>query len=129
MSRRADLLNLLKSTTAVTAIAADRIYGGDVPQGRGEPYIVFSKLGQNVAHTHQGRDASDIDLFEVRCVAKSYGRAVDLAAAVDTAVDLVQTEHCQIWRKTDEQDLSEFTGGADQHGLHTVVLTFEAMGK
>ncbi len=85
------LLSQLKATTAITAIAADRIYAVKMPQpelnAALQPSVVFTQSGRSSELMMGGTPTLPSKQYEIICASENYDSAHELADAVAAAIE------------------------------------------
>ena len=83
------IYKLLKDSTAVGAICADRIYPELAQQDIDTPFIVYTVTDTTPSGTKNATSKLDTARVELYCVSDDYEQGMDLGIAVRTALDRV----------------------------------------
>lgn len=119
----------MKSTSAVTALVAARIWPIRRPQGTALPAISYRRLDGATVNGSTGPTTTEYALFEVNCWEDDYGDCQALAAVVKAALNGYtaasgdpQISSCLL---TNEQDLPEAPEPGQDLQTHRVLLEFK----
>jgi len=81
------LVTILQASSAVTALAGQRIYPLRALQTAVKPFVLYQRISSVRQHSHDGPSGLARPRFQVRCVAGSYGQSRQLADAVRNTLD------------------------------------------
>lgn len=81
------LVTILQASTAVTALAGQRIYPLRALQTAQRPLVIYQRISATREHSHDGPSGLARPRFQFRCVANSFSQARGLADAVRGALD------------------------------------------
>lgn len=117
------LFEYLSANAGVSALVDSRIYPSVMKQGVDMPVVVFSRIGSQRSRTFCATDSLVLGTFQLDCYDRGYLKAVQLAAAVRSAL----VDYAGLMGDTTVNQVSlesEFDTDDPEPGLYRVSQTY-----